>query len=466
MQVRRIAHAGIIVTSGDTRCVMDPLFFNSFEGGTYSLAPTIEVDVEKLKNTHLDAVIISHAHLDHFSVKSLNLINRDAFLIHPEGDSVIDFCARWMGFQNVKSLKPYEKIKIGEIDLMATPSEVPFPEMGMIFSAQDQTFWNMVDSVVTRHGVTEVRKHKPKIDLLFAKYQPMIELELRTDALGSEFPAAYYDGLLKTVKDIAPKIVVPTACGFKATEYLWINDRQFPVTAEKFMSDVAEIIPGILTADLEPGDSIDVKTGDLVKNRNSFLSVKEKFEGYAWRPDRGVPPLVETRPLKIEEACGVERFLTHDFLKFLTTSKSQPWVNELRVHKIKWRLEVIGRETQARLLDFARHDLCWSNDTGEFVHLHTSVTASAIHGLLTGELSLSAVVGGGMLRTFRRLYEPRAEGGKILASLKENPLIEVLAENVKLRHLIHEMAGLEFISKEEARSASGFAEDRSHGPQK
>src|SRR5262245_21953512 len=63
-----LANEGVLIVSGETRIVFDPLFRNDF--GTYRLLPK-ELERALFAGeppfTGLDAVFISHYHEDHFS---------------------------------------------------------------------------------------------------------------------------------------------------------------------------------------------------------------------------------------------------------------------------------------------------------------------------------------------------------------------------------------------------------------
>jgi hypothetical protein len=76
-----------------------------------------------------------------------------------------------------------------------------------------------------------------------------------------------------------------------------------------------------------------------------------------------------------------------------------------------------------------------------FVKLHTSVTASAVQGLVRGELN-SYALGFGELRVANRLYSVHRGGVTNEGSPDDDPLCRVLCEDADQRYLESELANI------------------------
>jgi L-ascorbate metabolism protein UlaG (beta-lactamase superfamily) len=67
----------------------------------------------------LDAVLISHLHLDHVNPRSLHLLPRDTPIVVPPGASSI---LRPYRFRDVRELRPSDSLRIGDVTVTATPA--------------------------------------------------------------------------------------------------------------------------------------------------------------------------------------------------------------------------------------------------------------------------------------------------------------------------------------------------------
>src|SRR5438132_8935923 len=81
MRVTLLGHASVLVEMGAATCLMDPVFFDPFEDGTVVSCPSRTVHLEALP--HIELLVVSHRHPDHFDVRSLNELSRDCDAICP-----------------------------------------------------------------------------------------------------------------------------------------------------------------------------------------------------------------------------------------------------------------------------------------------------------------------------------------------------------------------------------------------
>jgi hypothetical protein len=455
MNVARIGHASLVVSTRQVRCFMDPILVSPFEAGFIEFDPPLAIDARAFARERCDVLIVSHAHLDHFCVRSLDRFHRDCVVLHPSGSDVIASALRRLGFPNVHALGAGEQIRAGDLTICATPSKVDFPEMGILFRsrgvdgsrARTRTVWNMVDSAVDDAGREIVRAFTKRVDLLLAGHNPLLGASLSRGALGADFPFEHYGQLLRNVFDIRPRCVVPGSCGFRTREP-WVNDRYFPMTEAQFLADVGAVDPSIARRLLPPASSVRVGGSFPVRERAlRFVRLRSraKVPAHDWRPDWGVPRLVDRNPRDHATAtlrARVRAYLANDLFRALQTPSHALWRERMARHDVLWRLEVVypGGEVDARMLDFRRRRLAWrAPQAGDFAKITTTVAASAIIDLLDGTtVPMNVLLGG--LRTVHRVYEPFRGGVRDMGG--DDPLARALYPGADERHVDRELRAL------------------------
>jgi L-ascorbate metabolism protein UlaG (beta-lactamase superfamily) len=439
MRVGRIGHATLLVRTDDVACVMDPVLAAPFDCGSVIFDPPITVDARHVRDL-CNVIVLSHEHADHFDVASLDQLDRDAVVYYPHGARSIAHALERLGFAQRRAVHPGEEdITLADLRFVPTASRVPFAEMGMVFASEDATLWNLVDSRIDGAIIDFVRREVGRVDLALAGYQPLIQRELGSDALGSGFPYDAYGTLLAAVAAIAPRWVVPAACGFRYVEP-WLNDRGLPMTEAQFARDVAALGARIEPIALTHGAEVEIEGGTL--RRLADLPFVERLgatsPSHDWRPDRGVPALVDRDPCRHGEAAlraDVTAFLDGELLASLATHHE--WLARMARLRAVWRLEVVypGGAVEQRWLDFGDDTLRWTTArAGLFAGLHTSIAASAIVGLRNGEVHPDRLTLGDM-RIFARLYTVSADGIVQAGSDADEPLCRVLVPGSRERHL-------------------------------
>jgi hypothetical protein len=422
------------------RCFMDPVLASPFEAGFAEFDPPITIDRKALAQERCDVLIVSHAHLDHFCVQSLDRFHRDCLVVFPAGAKIIEGAVRRLGFEHAQSLEPGETVKLGDLSLCATPSKVDFPEMGMLFRSGGRAVWNMVDTAVVASGLELVRAVVKRVDLLLATHNPLLGAALSRGALGADFPFDFYGDLLRNVFELRPRCVVPGSCGFRTREP-WVNDRYFPLTEAQFLADIGVVDPTIVRRLLPPGASIRVADGFPVRPRAlRFVRPRGRaaVPAHDWRPERGVPPLVDRNPLAHPSAVLRARcrsYLSAEFLRRVRAPEHAFWRERMARRGALWRLEVVFPQGRpyVKVLDFGKRSLAWREPReGDFASIATTVAASAIIDLLDATTVPMNVILGGM-RTMYRLYEPFRGGAREVAS--DDPLLRVLAVGADERYV-------------------------------
>lgn len=446
MRVGKIGHAGVVVASGPTCCFMDPVFFSPFEGGATAFAPALTVDTARARAL-CTLIVISHAHGDHFCPRSLNVFRRSCPVIYPAGAHGIERALDRLGFQFRLPLEVRGHVEVSGLTLTATGSVASFPEMGLLFAAEGQVFWNQVDSVLDESILAAARAAAGRPpDLLFANFQPLIEAELTEDALGAGFPFATYGDRLRQTLDLRPRCVVPASFGvrYAGPHADWLNLRGVPMTEAQFLADLALLDPGLQTLRLPPGGVLEI--GEQIRRSPEGLDFVTPEGGPAasdFRPDLGVPPLRDGNPLGVAKAAletEVGRFLDGPFLAQLRAADPL-WLEKLARLRVRWELEVVYPDGRAsRWLDFAKPALAWAGagSTAGFAKLHTSITGSALHALERGQLP-SYAIEFNQIRVVNRLYEVHRGGVSRAGGRADEPITKLLLRGADDRYLDREL---------------------------
>gem|GEM_PF-2478638 len=448
LKVSRVAHAGIVVETPNVRCLMDPILKTKFMGGCLELWPKAKFRYKNLKTQGFDLLIISHEHEDHFDLPSLDLIDRAAKVVYPKGSPWVESCLKRMGFKDFHPLAPYEKLKYRDLSIMATPSEVPFPEMGVIFKYKKTCVWNLVDSVITRANVKQTISRFGKPSLVLSPFQPVIEIEIGQDALGAPFPIADYRHILNVIKWIQPTYLIPSAFGYKNRINNWLNQRQFPMVERQFSKDVEKMSRSTRVISMRPGDGLQYTMGKWAFQSQclKFVQASRPQRNYElnWRPDEGIPPVVSSARLSKAQFKRIDLFINSHFLSFLNKSVFKTYVRPLRRLECLWRLEITASPTvrHARVIDFSEKKLSFRKpQLGDYYKLQTQIAADTLLRALDGTLSpYGVVLGMGALRSVNRLYQINENGLKD-PKLKfyQDPLSAVLGMNFLEKYFIREL---------------------------
>ncbi|MBX9768062.1 MAG: MBL fold metallo-hydrolase [Bdellovibrionales bacterium] len=437
MKVTKIIHAGLVVETGQTCVLMDPVLKNPIESGTVLLDPPIEIDLDRLRGFSYDAIILSHEHHDHFCIESLALLKRTAQVIYPKGCDLIRHSLERLGFKNTFVVEPGSRVQLGDLNLRFTYSRAPFPELGVVFQSGRDTCWNLVDTKLTPETIRSVKDEFGTIDLLLAEYQPLVEANLWRDALGGGFPYDLYQKVIRQVIEIAPRAVVPFSCNFISATQDWINSRLFPMTEERFLRDLKACLPELQTEILAPGWGLEISGEENLKleeNRLNFLRniSGRKTSAHVWDPERGVPILEDKNSfgLAIEELrIFARKFVEEEYVRRMNDASLQEFSAPFRKRLATWNLNVLYPDgtLDTYWMSFQEGSLGWGHPPADgYMDIRTTIVASAIWGIRKGHLSPFSLIFGGMMRRSYRLYQLSTEGILWPDSIHCDPFFPVL----------------------------------------
>lgn len=323
MKVTLLGHASLLVELGGLTILMDPVFTDPFMDGAVVSCPAREVYLERLPR--VDVVFLSHAHFDHFHLRSLARLRRDVQILCPE-DPAIPYALQQLGFRSVRTLPVGELVELGQdCQLLTTHSAAPVIEFGVVVKAPTGTLWNEVDTVVNPATVQDVRERMGQVDLLFTGYAAQNVLFF--EALRAGYPLGFTRSNLANVKAIRPALAVPGSAGYRFAGFLeWANPFLFPVSRERFLEDLRRVAPEVPSAIANPGDVFEVVRGRVSHHPGASM-VARMIEDDTWHlafdTTAPVPPLVDPNPLSYPDdlierevaGClgGLDRFVRSSY---------------------------------------------------------------------------------------------------------------------------------------------------------
>jgi protein-L-isoaspartate(D-aspartate) O-methyltransferase len=198
--VTRLQHAGLLYRGREAGVLVDPHLHSTYEPG--GLRETFQ---RHWFEGHVDAILISHSHLDHFHLPTLMSFPRDLPIVVPRSPRATMLCPdfgatlRALGFERVITLGWYDPpLSIGDLEIFAFPfyGEQPLlhepprhPELrnhGNTYVVRHETYtsWCLIDSGNDRAGrmadvARDVAAQFGGVDLLisnlreFSPYTPL-----------------------------------------------------------------------------------------------------------------------------------------------------------------------------------------------------------------------------------------------------------------------------------------------------
>lgn len=354
MKVTLIGHATMLVELHGCTVLTDPVFQDPFEDGAVVACPARQVLPERMPP--VDKVVISHAHLDHFDIPSIDKLSRDVEVFCPD-DPIIPYVLSKLGFDRVRVLDAGTVISLGDdASMMTTYSNIDVIEFGMVFKDSSGTFWNEVDTVVTASTAEFVRMGMGQVDLLFSVFasQNLGFFESMRAGYPLDIPRANIENVLR----VKPKLVVPGSAGFRFSGRLaWTNRFVFPISRTRFVDDLQRVAPSIPSAIGNPGDVFEIDGGEVrcIRQASPFAQMTtDDTDLIEFDATAEVPPLVDDNHLGYAEgliSVEVERCF-QEFSRFLQSpgSAHEPLFQALRQRQHVFALGVLFPDGSQRWL--------------------------------------------------------------------------------------------------------------------
>ena len=124
MAVTFIGHASFLLQIGGLNFLIDPVFANWLVLIHRLRRPGVRID----DLPAIDAVLLTHAHMDHLNLPSLRKVIRRTYSFRGQGPIVVvpegvEDLVVTLGFSLVMSTRWWQTVKIGEVEITMTPAQ-------------------------------------------------------------------------------------------------------------------------------------------------------------------------------------------------------------------------------------------------------------------------------------------------------------------------------------------------------
>ncbi len=409
-----LGHAGWLARAGALRLLFDPILEDPHQAGTYGVWPPRRVNAEGLRP---DFLFVSHAHADHFDVRSLARLARldpDTVVVTPE--PLVGEVARCVGFRVVRELGAGHAIELDGARIALTPSCATDPEWGVVVETPEASVWNQVDTVLS--GPAEVARIvgslglRAGLDLALARWAPLLEIDAQVPG-SLAFPFESYGDLLRQVAATGARHVVPSAAGQRHMGGArWLDPIFMPVTEERFRADLTALVPEMAALPPCVGGTYDVRQGtvalDPIGGRD-LVSVETSPgpDPRAFLP-LAVPGVVERAPL--EDEPHLRRIIEGWLAERLPTSLAAAWPTMGLPDAARLGLEVVFPSGPERWTFVVERGACTrQRGLSPDLDVVDVVSAAGLADVLTARRAWGHVLLAGELRASQRGYrvDPR-----------------------------------------------------------
>ncbi len=247
MRVTYVGHSTVLIATDGVRLLTDPIL----RGRVAHLRRKGTVPAEALED--IDAVLISHMHMDHLDPPSIQRLGTDVPLVVPRGAAAL---LRRKRFRRITELAEGEDVTIGGVTITATHADhegdrLPFgasaPAVGYRIAGQRSAYFagdtDLFDSM------DEIGRGGLDVALLpIAGWGPKLPP-------GHLTPATAAEALVR----LRPGVAIPIHWGTLApmtSRAGAAGHSDQPATA--FVAQAAELAPGVEVRVLAPGESTEI----------------------------------------------------------------------------------------------------------------------------------------------------------------------------------------------------------------
>lgn len=247
-----LGHATVLVELDGVRLLTDPVLRQQV-GYLWRRTPTPHLG----SLSGLDAILISHLHLDHYDPPSLRLLDKGVLIVGPPGSAR---SLRWRGFLDVHELGPGESLRLGLVEITATEAKHPpgrhplttqgAPSVGYVISGSQDIYFAGDTGLFS--GMADLW---PGLDVAL----------LPIAGLGPRLPEVKHLSprhAVRAMELLRPKLVIPIHWGtyhLPGTVLMGMRADVHRTAPLVFKREAAALEPGIRTVMLEPGGSLDLE---------------------------------------------------------------------------------------------------------------------------------------------------------------------------------------------------------------
>jgi L-ascorbate metabolism protein UlaG (beta-lactamase superfamily) len=398
---------------------MDPNLCETFREGTFGFNPRRRVYTDRMPPVHV--ILISHRHRDHFDLRSLQMLPREALVLYPP-DEIIAYALNRLGFRRAQAIDAWSKTQLSTgLHVVATPSlhsTSGRQEVGFAVVDDNLTFWNLADTALAPAMALAARRMFGHVDVAFYPLQPMVQAEFVQNR-ANVFPVAEYSRLIRGVQAIEPGVVVPSSCGYEVLgDNAWINHFKFPVSHERIARDLAVMAPSVRVCSLRPGDAIQARRNTVaaVEQQTASGGFVESVEDHTAAARLYFDPTGEVAPLR--EAQSSDRSSAD--LRAAVAGVIRRWGQDIAERSNDWELWyrwgltyefciVFPDGVEHKGVDFSHNPVRIHHSGVPLADFTLSCTATTLLELAEGRRHFDHQLSGA-IRVFSRMYRPTAYG--------------------------------------------------------
>jgi L-ascorbate metabolism protein UlaG (beta-lactamase superfamily) len=257
VRVTFLGHACHLVETGTHRIVTDPWLTDPIFSGAVERDPTLAFGVADLPP--VDAIALTHGHLDHFNAPSLAAFPDKAVpvIVPTSGWTELEANLRRLGYADIRSLEDWASCEIArDLRVTATPSLGVLDECAYMFESGNLRFWNGADAPQPPDVVGEIAARFGAVDLAALSHnsfdQPaLLSLDSLKDA--DHGPAA----AAAAARTLGARFVIPAASNmrWRGGDGPRITAKVIRRGAADLESAIARDAPDSRLLDLAPGDA-------------------------------------------------------------------------------------------------------------------------------------------------------------------------------------------------------------------
>ena len=286
MKIEFLGHAGICISYKQTKIVMDGWFTKNgaFDASWYQF-PANHYYMEN-DWSDLNAVIISHEHMDHLDPEFLSSLPEDIPIYIPEYPSLNLYDKiKFLTNREAKQLSLEKSHKIGDINCQIWTEESPINQDSIwVFKTTEKSIINTVDSKVTTSQLKSMMDYiggEPNLLLIQcsgANWFPFVYTQydsVKKMKVSEQKKEAKLNYTWSVIKSLQPEHLVINAGppAFLDKEIFYANDNPIfpnPGISKKWMLNKGYKKPVYATM---PGDIIDLELNNYSENNN----IRENF---------------------------------------------------------------------------------------------------------------------------------------------------------------------------------------------